>query len=38
VCGRTGRRVDMVYQRGYLVHRDTCWDDKGHDDNKGGVR
>jgi hypothetical protein len=29
VCGRWARRPDMVWQRGYLVHRDTCYDDIG---------
>lgn len=29
VCGLTGRRLEMVYQRGKLVHRTTCKDEPG---------
>jgi len=29
ICGLMVRRVDAVWQRGGLVHRDTCWDDTG---------
>jgi len=30
ICGLTGRRKDMAYQRGALVHRSTCYDLPGH--------